>query len=272
MTAGNASLDAEAPRHEQRDLPVYAPGRAPTGLLTARQLRAARLPLEGCAPTAWLDYGDGEPRPLYDHTATLGAMLARDRAEASTWARAVLADPTVAVLDTETTGLSHPRLVDISVLGIDGTILLDTLVNPGVPIPAQASAIHGITDADVATAPSFAELLPQLTNVLTGRRVVIYNASFDTRVLTTELDRYEHDLAPRAVRDTRDTATHTWFAGLRVECAMLQHARWAGQWHPYWRSYTWQPLDGGDHRALSDCYATIERLRTMAATPTHMGG
>jgi DNA polymerase III epsilon subunit-like protein len=273
MTAGNTPLDAAAPRHDPHDLPVYGPGQAPAELLTARQLRAARLPVEGCAPSAWLGYGDGdgELAPLYEHAAVLEAMLTRDRAEATAWAAGVLADRTTVVLDTETTGLTEPRLVDIGVLGIDGEVLLDTLVNPGVPIPAEASAIHGITDADAATAPSFAAILPQLTNVLSARRVIIYNAGFDTRVLTAELDRYEHDLAPRAVRDIRDTAAHTWLDRLRVECAMLQHAKWFGAWHPYWRSYTWQPLEGGDHRALGDCRATVERLREMAAAPTRGG-
>jgi hypothetical protein len=183
--------------HDLQALPVYAPGQAPAELLTARQLSAASLPTDVCPPAGWLDYGDGAPRALYDHAVVLATMLDRDRAEASAWAAGVLADPGVVLLDTETTGLSYPRLVEIGVLDINGETLLDTLVNPGSPIPPEATAIHGITDQDVADAPGFGELLPELTRILQGRRVVICNAAFDTRVLATELDYYERDLAPR---------------------------------------------------------------------------
>jgi len=41
-----------------------------------------------------------------------------------------------------------------------------TLVNPGVPIPADASKIHGITDSDVAGAPSLRELAPMISDLM----------------------------------------------------------------------------------------------------------
>ncbi|MFJ2900325.1 exonuclease domain-containing protein [Streptomyces sp. NPDC087218] len=72
------------------------------------------------------------------------------------WAQKILADPDAyAILDTETTGLDYDsRIVEIAVTTAAGTVLLDTLVNPGAPIPAEAAAIHGITDVMVADAPS----------------------------------------------------------------------------------------------------------------------
>ncbi|MFC2062677.1 exonuclease domain-containing protein [Chloroflexota bacterium] len=64
----------------------------------------------------------------------------------------------LAFIDTETTGLRpyYDRIVDLSILRIhlDGTKEYKShRVNPGVSIPAETTAIHGITDADVASEP-----------------------------------------------------------------------------------------------------------------------
>ncbi|MCX5250350.1 3'-5' exonuclease [Streptomyces sp. NBC_00201] len=62
------------------------------------------------------------------------------------------------------------------------------MLNPGgEPIPAEATAIHGITDAMVEGAPTFSEILPRLAEALAGRRIVIYNRDYDTGRLLWEL-------------------------------------------------------------------------------------
>ncbi|MFB7896168.1 hypothetical protein ACFC1B_07535 [Streptomyces xiamenensis] len=74
-------------------------------------------------------------------------MIAADRQAAAEWARGVLADPRSVILDLETTGLNQDRAdyaVEISVLTATGDALMDQRLNPGVPIPADASAVHGI--------------------------------------------------------------------------------------------------------------------------------
>ncbi|MCX4993494.1 hypothetical protein [Streptomyces sp. NBC_00568] len=58
----------------------------------------------------------------------------------SEWARAVLSDPDTVVLDSETSGLDwDPRIVDLGVQKVSGDVLVDTLLNPGEPIPIDAS-------------------------------------------------------------------------------------------------------------------------------------
>lgn len=74
--------------------------------------------------------------------------------------RGPLLERPLAVVDTESTGLNPEtaRIVSVSVLRVepDGRrSLRSKLINPGVPIPAGATAVHGITDADVADRPSF---------------------------------------------------------------------------------------------------------------------
>jgi DNA polymerase III epsilon subunit-like protein len=192
-----------------------------------------------------------------------------------TWAQKILADPDAyAVLDTETTGLTATsRIVEIAVTTVSGTVLLDTLLNPGEPIPAQATAKHNITDAMVEGAPAFSEILPRLTQALAGRRIVIYNREYDTGRLLWEL--HLHHLAQGTVDFTkqprygerRHAAAHAWLdAQAWEECAMEQYAAFYGDWHDHFGSYTWQKLDGG-HRALTDTRAVIQRLAEMAAYP-----
>lgn len=199
------------------------------------------------------------------------------------WAREVLADPDTIVLDTETTGFPEDgaRIVEITVLGVDGSVLLDTLVNPGEPIPAPVSDIHGITDGMVRDAPDFGSVLPDLTRVLTGKRCLIYNKPFDVGMLRNELllhnvDREARDRARQVLatgtvaewmsdegREAASKKAAAWLDGLRFEDAMVPYSDWYGEWSYYWNNYRWQPLDGG-HRAAGDCRAVLQLLREMA--------
>lgn len=184
---------------------------------------------------------------------------AAEVAELAAWARAALADPNVVILDTETTGLEDDaRIVDIAVVAGAGVVLLDTLLNPGEPIPAEASDIHGITDEMVASAPTFAGIAGQLAAVLTGRRVIIYNKTYDVGILAFELRRLFADAG-----DGREALVAAWMAQAGFEDAMEPYSDWVGEWNDYHGNYRWQRLNGG-HRALGDCLAVIECLRAMA--------
>ncbi|MCX4596066.1 3'-5' exonuclease [Streptomyces sp. NBC_01549] len=212
------------------------------------------------------------------------AMLRQDREAASEWARRVIGDPTSVVLDTETTGLHDgARIVEIAVLGVDGEVLLDSLVNPGVPIPAEATRIHGITDHMVQAAPNFSDLLVPLTEALHGRKVVIYNQQFDKRRLAVELHRHYRTRfvnleKPRCGRRRIHPAARAWLAAQSWEaCAMESYAEWCGDWtwdyearddEPLYRQgdYKWQPLPSAGHRAADDCRAVIHVLKEMTGS------
>lgn len=99
------------------------------------------------------------------------------------------------VLDVETTGL-HPsqghRVIDISMIKWQGGKIVNTfgtLINPGRPISAGATAVHGITAAQLVGAPIFVDIADQVWQFLEGAVVVAHNAEFDVRFVNWELAR-----------------------------------------------------------------------------------
>ena len=108
---------------------------------------------------------------------------------------ALAALPAIA-LDLETTGLdvANDRVVGIGAVAMRGSIVLeeprvDARVDPGVPIPAASTRIHGITDSEVAGAPAFAELFGPLAEMLAGSVVIGQSIRFDLAVLHHEAAR-----------------------------------------------------------------------------------
>ncbi len=103
----------------------------------------------------------------------------------------------LAFFDLETTGLniSNDRIVEISILKImpDGSQKsLTKLLNPTIPIPAEVTKIHGISDADVADKPSFLEVANELNQFLLNCDLSGYNAlKFDIPLLVEEFLRAE---------------------------------------------------------------------------------
>lgn len=103
----------------------------------------------------------------------------------------------LAFIDLETTGVNvgSDRIVEISILKImpDGSKQVKTKrVNPQMPIPAAASAVHGIYDADVANEPTFKQLAHELLQFIDNADLAGYNSNkFDVPVLVEEFFRAE---------------------------------------------------------------------------------
>ena len=109
-------------------------------------------------------------------------------------ARLVLARPLVC-FDLETTGVrvEYDRIVQMAAASIfpDGTVTTwSSLVNPEQPIPPDATAIHGISDAMASRAPTFAQLAPTIAALLSGCDLTGFNIErFDRRLLAAEFRR-----------------------------------------------------------------------------------
>jgi DNA polymerase III subunit epsilon len=104
-----------------------------------------------------------------------------------------LTRPLVA-LDVETTG-THATIDRVIQLGIsklypDGTQRdWETLINPGISIPPEVTAIHGIKDDDVKDAKTFCELAPIIKQGLTDCDICAFNGKFDLNFVKEEFRR-----------------------------------------------------------------------------------
>jgi hypothetical protein len=212
------------------------------------------------------------------------------------WARELMERDDVLILDAETTDL-HGDLLEIGVIHPDGTVAFESLVNPEAPIAAEAERIHGISRDLVWNAPTFADIEPQLRQLLHGKTVIVYNADYDSGVLWNAVRRLctlpnearallittdwetgqRRDGTPyrvlRTIRDETWTSDRLandqaswWIGRIDWQCAMLQYSCYVGEWHDYYHDYRYQPLWGG-HRAVDDCRACLRVVQGMAATP-----
>lgn len=183
------------------------------------------------------------------------------------WARGLLADPATIFLDTETTGLGREaEIVDIAVVDVHGNVLLDTLVRPSGPIPAESTRIHGIGNDDVRDAPAWPAIYPVFESIVDQRTVVVYNAAFDRGMVAQCCQR--HGLI---------------FAGRSWHCAMKQYAQFAARpdsfgtgryrYHKLSEATRAFGLASGGHRARSDALACRALVQALAAceSPMHRG-
>ncbi len=158
------------------------------------------------------------------------------------------------VFDIESTGVNvvHDRIVELCVLRVlpDGTETVKTWrVNPGIPIPPPATAIHGISDADVADAPAFAGILSELVPMLQGSDLAGYNSNkFDIPMLAEELLRAGSDLDLSQCRS--------------VDVQNIFHKKEPRTLSAAYRFYCQADLENA-HTAEADVRATYEVLRAQ---------
>jgi DNA polymerase-3 subunit epsilon len=163
-------------------------------------------------------------------------------------------------LDTETTGLDpRSEIVEIAVLDHDGSVLVDTLIKPTGAIPAEATRVHGITNAIVSGAPAWKEAWPQVVAALRDRVVGIYNMDYDRRLM----------------RQTHRQNGMRW-SSPKAEffCIMEAYAQFYGKWDPRRGAYHYQRLDEAgwqcqislpnSHRARADAELARAVLVCMA--------
>ncbi|HQR45298.1 MAG TPA: 3'-5' exonuclease [Thermoanaerobaculia bacterium] len=157
----------------------------------------------------------------------------------------------IVFFDLETTGTEKmlDRIVEIAAIAVppEGPPrVFDRLVNPGVRIPSEASAVHGISDADVADAPTFRDLVPELLAFLGDADLAGYNVrAFDIPVLQKEFERAG---ATFSLERRRIVDMQTIFFKKEPRDLAAALRLFAGRDH------------GGAHAALADVVATAEVL------------
>ena len=101
------------------------------------------------------------------------------------------------VLDTETTGLSPGqghRVVEIGCVELLNHVPTGQrrqwYINPERSMPADAEAVHGLSEEFLSTKPVFAEVAEDVLGFLGDAKLVIHNAAFDMGFLNAELERF----------------------------------------------------------------------------------
>jgi DNA polymerase-3 subunit epsilon len=162
----------------------------------------------------------------------------------------------ICFFDLETTGvnITTDRIVEISVLKVlpNGKEERKTwLVNPQVPIPKEVTAIHGITDADVADKPSFKEVAKDIYNMIKDSDLAGFNSDrFDIPLLAEEMLRAEVDF------DMKNR--------LSIDVQTIFHKMEQRTLSAAYQFYCNKELEGA-HGAEADTNATYEVLKAQIA-------
>jgi DNA polymerase-3 subunit epsilon len=167
-------------------------------------------------------------------------------------ARWINQDRPVVFFDLETTGTNRTtdRIVEIGLIRMEpnGTErIFNSLVNPGIPIPEEATKVHGITDEKVTASPTFQAIADDINALMDKADIGGFNvARFDLDLLITEFKRInvDFDMADRRIFDALN----------------IYHDREPRDLQAAHRFYCGEPLKDA-HSALADTKATIRVLR-----------
>lgn len=160
----------------------------------------------------------------------------------------------ICFFDLETTGIniSKDRIVEIAVLKVfpDGQEESKTWkVNPGMPIPQEVTDIHGISDADVADAPTFKEIAKDVYNMIKDSDLGGFNSNrFDIPLLAEEMLRADVDF------DMKST--------LAVDVQTIFHKMEQRTLSAAYKFYCGKDLENA-HSAAADTLATYEVLKAQ---------
>jgi DNA polymerase III epsilon subunit family exonuclease len=160
--------------------------------------------------------------------------------------------------DTETTGLNPgSRLVELAAIAFDdqGAVqdTFTSVVNPGMPIPPDASAVHGLDDVAVSGSPDGATVLCKFMEWLPKDVVLIgHNSSYDQGIITWECQRLGLPLPTVSVVDTCAMARQMRVTeSCRLEVLVAHHGL---------------ILMGEPHRALPDADAARQMFQIARKT------
>jgi len=163
-------------------------------------------------------------------------------------------------LDTETTGLGpDAEIVEIAIVDTEGRPLVNTLVRPQGEVPPDASRVHGLTTAMLQSAPTWAQLWPQIQAVMAGRLVLMYNADYDVRLMRQTTERYGLAFDIPGVEFGDLLMLYSEFKGVRGQNGSLR------RWRLEQAGRELQIPLPNSHRALDDTLLTREVHRKIAA-------
>jgi DNA polymerase-3 subunit epsilon len=168
----------------------------------------------------------------------------------------------IAFIDLETTGISitNDRIIEIAIVKIaaDGTRLVKRkLINPGMPIPAASTAVHGITDEMVKDAPSFKQAANEFKQFMDHCDIGGYNSNrFDIPMLIEEFLRAGIEFSTEGRKF--------------VDVQKIFHKMEERTLSAAYKFYCQKILEGA-HSAEADAQATYEILEAQVTRYPQMG-
>jgi DNA polymerase-3 subunit epsilon len=168
----------------------------------------------------------------------------------------------IAFIDLETTGISitNDRIIEIAIVKIaaDGTRLVKRkLINPGMPIPAGSTAVHGITDEMVKDAPSFKQVANECKQFMDHCDIGGYNSNrFDIPMLIEEFLRAGIEFSTEGRKF--------------VDVQKIFHKMEERTLSAAYKFYCQKILEGA-HSAEADAQATYEILEAQVTRYPQMG-
>ena len=171
--------------------------------------------------------------------------------------------------DTETTGVDEyqDRIVSYAVVLSERPGAYrdwGSIVNPGVPIPEEATKVHGITDAMAADGQDPVEALAHIRGLIAHAAsqripVVAFNASFDLTLFNAECVRHgvqplDKSFGPVLDPYVMDKGLDQWRKGKRTLLDVARH-------------YGVSLLETDAHGALADAKAAVDITRAIGQLP-----
>lgn len=169
--------------------------------------------------------------------------------------------------DLETTGtdITNDRIIQIGTRKItikDGQFIHEDkqmMINPGIPISAEATEVHGISDDDVRGCPSFADVAATLYQYFNGCDVLGYNSNrFDIPILG------EHFMKCGYLFPNPDTKS--------IDAQVIFHEHEPRNLEAAYQKYCNKSLGESAHDAMADTIATTEILLGQLKMYEDLGG
>ena len=170
--------------------------------------------LTGTAANQAMNYIDGNTMRCLWEMADM-AVYHENRTESPGETARNWIDGNYIILDAKTIQSgSTTAIVDIAIIDLQGNVLLDTLVNPGISIPPAQAIIPGVTDETLAGAPSWRELLPCVTEYIRNPWLSFYATSVSRAIEQSSVIHVDIG-SPHHVGRLYAEVAGEWDAGLR---------------------------------------------------------
>ena len=184
--------------------------------------------------------------------------VSETRQEIIRWARGLLEDNDILIVDTDRTGLKvEDEIVQLAIVNLRGETLINTLLRPVTEVSDEALAVHGITGQELAGAPIFSDLYERARGLLRSHQLIAYNAEFDRRMLAQTCKRY----------GLPEIDPVSW------DCLLEKYARFCGnrKKNGSYRRYSLKDACDQEglivtetHEATKDCYLAFALIKAIA--------